>query len=102
MTKSQIEASLRLFKSFVDDGLFKVYGQDYLLTKGIMFDKDIKIVRCMPNTPVSVGEGKTGKLTYCSKCYVYNIKNKMWSKLPDLNLKKARKAIICIGNMIYA
>ena len=46
--------------------------------------------------------GKTGKLTYCSKCYVYNIKNKMWSKLPDLNLKKARKAIICTGNMIYA
>lgn len=25
-----------------------------------MFDKDIKIVRCMPNTPVSVGEGMTG------------------------------------------
>lgn len=44
MTKSQIEASLRLFKSFVDDGLFRVYEQDYLITRGIMFDKDINTV----------------------------------------------------------
>lgn len=46
--------------------------------------------------------GKTSSLSYCGKCYVYNIKNKSWSKLPTLNLKKSRKSIVCTGNMLYA
>ena len=46
--------------------------------------------------------GKSAKYSYSTKCFVFDLSTQKWSTLPDLQLKKTKKTILCTGNIIYA
>ena len=46
--------------------------------------------------------GKSAKYSYSTKCFVFDLSTQKWSTLPDLQLKKTKKTILCTNNIIYA
>ena len=46
--------------------------------------------------------GKSAKYSYSTKCFVFDLSTQKWSTLPDLQLHKTKKTILCTNNIIYA